>query len=192
MKLRQSLASLCAFVVASYSWPVLANEGGAMPQFDARWFESQLLWLALSFFTLYVLMRYVALPRVTRTQGNRQQNLATDMTAAQAARDNAERSQSANTKAMDDARATAGALLATAMADAAQHAAAQTTALDADVSKMLTTAMTRINQARTTAMATLEDSAATVAQQATSRLLGAVVDKNAALAAVKRALQQKG
>ena len=41
-----------------------AEHGGGFPPFDSHTFGGQLLWLAIAFGALYVLMSKVALPRV--------------------------------------------------------------------------------------------------------------------------------
>lgn len=50
-----------------------------MPQLDPTYFPSQLLWLALSFGLLFILLRYWALPQVTETIDKRQKTIDQDL-----------------------------------------------------------------------------------------------------------------
>lgn len=50
-----------------------------MPQLDPTYFPSQLLWLALSFGLLFILLRFWALPHVTETIDKRQKTIADDI-----------------------------------------------------------------------------------------------------------------
>ena len=58
------------------------EHGGGFPPFDAHTFASQLIWLALAFILLYVLMAKWALPQVGRVIENRQKRIADDIAAA--------------------------------------------------------------------------------------------------------------
>ena len=62
-----------------------APEGGhgAFPPFQSEHFPSQLLWLALTFVLLYVLMSRVALPRIGSIIAERSRRIADDLKAAQ-------------------------------------------------------------------------------------------------------------
>ena len=62
-----------------------APEGGhgAFPPFQSENFPSQLLWLALTFVLLYVLMSRVALPRIGSILAERSRRIADDLKAAQ-------------------------------------------------------------------------------------------------------------
>ena len=65
-------------------------EGGehheTFPPFDATTFASQILWFAITFGALYVLMSKVALPRIGSILENRKSIVDADLAAADASR----------------------------------------------------------------------------------------------------------
>ena len=59
----------------------LAAEG--MPQFNAKSFNSQLFWLALTFATLYFIVTYLILPRIRENIRLRKNKIANDLERAE-------------------------------------------------------------------------------------------------------------
>ena len=96
-----------------------------LPQLDTALFPEQLFWLAVSFAILYVLMAYVALPAVRRTQDNRADTIAADLKAAEQANEQAKAMMAKYEKALADARAEAQGTIAQIAAEAAKESAAR-------------------------------------------------------------------
>lgn len=84
-----------------------AEGGGGLPQFDTSLFPEQIFWVVVSFITLYMLMNYVALPRIAHTQENRKEIITKEVETARAAHEQAMASVAAVDKSMNDARAKA-------------------------------------------------------------------------------------
>ena len=95
----------------------------AFPPFQTQNYPSQLVWLALTFVLLYVLMSKVALPRIGSILAERSQRIADDLAAAQRFKEQSDVAHAAYEKALADARARAQAI-ASAMREQ-QAAAAQ-------------------------------------------------------------------
>jgi F-type H+-transporting ATPase subunit b len=74
------------------------------PPFHGETFASQLLWFAICFAALYLLMAKVALPRVGGILADRRQHIEDDLTAAQRLRDESDAELAAYEKALTDAR----------------------------------------------------------------------------------------
>ncbi len=161
-----------------------------MPQIAqlAETYASQIFWLLVFFgFTFFVIGRGM-IPRVLATVEARDAQIASDLSAAQAARDEADRQEEAWRVRENENRAAAQAVLAKAKADAAaateQRLAQAQTRIDAD----LAAAQARITASRDAAMSEIEVVAAEAAQDIVQRLAGVKVAKPAAARAVKEAM----
>ena len=84
-----------------------AEHGSSFPPFDTEHFSSQLIWLALIFGALYLLMSRVALPRVAGILKDRGDKISGDLGAAKAAQAKAEASGVELEKTLAEAKAKA-------------------------------------------------------------------------------------
>src|ERR1700741_1941410 len=78
-----------------------------MPQLDYHTFAPQLVWLAISFVILYVLMSAIALPKVKAAIEGRRHHLDGDLNPAAGPKEEAEATLAAYQKTLADARAAA-------------------------------------------------------------------------------------
>src|SRR6516164_5690211 len=74
------------------------------PPFDSEHFPSQLVWLAISFVLLYVLMSRIALPRIGGIMAARSKVISDDLAAAEQLKEQSNAAQAAYEKALADAR----------------------------------------------------------------------------------------
>lgn len=161
-----------------------------MPQIAqlADTYASQVFWLLVFFgFTFFVIGRGMV-PKVMDTVAMRDQHIADDLAAAQAARDAADEREEACRLRNNQNHAEAQGLIAQARADALAKSAKKVATAQQRFDTKLAEAETRIAEARATAMAEVEAVAAEAAQDIVSRLAGAKVDAASAKAAVKEAL----
>jgi len=110
-------------VAVSTATPAFAEAG--LPQLDVTLFPEQLVWLGISFAMLYLLMRYVALPGVKRTQDNRQALVESDLYAAKTSNEAAKDVAAQTEKALAEARAAAQTTVSTIKTEASKAAAEQ-------------------------------------------------------------------
>jgi F-type H+-transporting ATPase subunit b len=173
----------CAFAATA----AVAAEGhssGGMPQLDATKFAPQIIWLAITFAVLYVLMAKVALPRVAEVLETRADHVNDDLRRAEEARAESEAVMQAYERALADARGKAQAE-ARAATGAVQAVAEQR---ERDAAAVLqreaTEADARIAEAKLAAMGNVRSVATEVAVAATRRIGGFDVDPARAAAAV--------
>ncbi len=158
-----------------------------MPQLDPEVFSPQIVWLAITFVVLYVLMTRIALPRVGEMLEARQDKITHDLDAAATYKAEAEQVLADYEATMAKARSEAQSMLARAADERAREAARRQAELDARLDEELREAEARIAKAKEDAMAGLERVAGEIARDVAQRLAGLEVDARAAKAAVTAA-----
>lgn len=189
MRRMVSTAAAVSAVVAGA--PALAAEGG-MPQLNFHDFAPQLVWLAITFIVLYVVMAKVALPRIGAVLEMRADRIKDDLDRAAALKEQTDRTIAAYEKARADARNQAVAVGRTTAAALAQKAAERQTKVGAELAGRIKAAETNIAAARDRAMAEIRNVAADIAADAAKRLVGLQVAPAEAQAAVAAALKERG
>ena len=158
-----------------------------MPQLATADFAPQLIWLAITFVALYLVMWRVALPRIVDVLEERQRRIDDDLTAAEDLRREADAALAAYETARADARATAQ-RTASETRDAIRKQAADGEAeLDATLARENEESDARIRAAREEAREHVRDIAVDAARVIARRLIGADVDDAAVAAAVDAA-----
>ena len=154
-----------------------------MPQLVVEDWAPQLVWLAITFTTLYIVLARVALPRIANVLEERSVKIASDLDDAQRLKQEADDAMAAYEKALADARAKAHALAA----DTRDKVNAETDRQQAELSAKLVAqaqeAEVRIRDERDRAMSNVRDVAKDTAVAVVGKLLGNA-DEAAAAAAV--------
>lgn len=161
-----------------------------MPQIAqlAETYASQIFWLLIFFgFTFFVIGRGMV-PKVMATVEARDSQIAADLAAAQAARDEADRQEEAWRVRENENRANAQAVIAKGKADAAAKTEQRLAKAQTKIDAKLAEAETRIAASRDAAMGEIEAVAAEAAQDIVQRLAGVKIAKPAASKAVKEAM----
>jgi F-type H+-transporting ATPase subunit b len=163
-----------------------------MPQFDSALFAPQLFWLAIVFVALLIVMWRVALPKVGGVFQMREERIQGNLQKADTLKSEAEAALAAYQKLIADARASAQAEHAKAVA----AIAAETGSREATFSKRLdaedAAAETRIGAAKTEALSSVRTIAADLASAMAGKLIGVNVGGDAAATAVGAALKERG
>lgn len=162
-----------------------------MPQLNFQDYAPQLIWLAISFTILYLLMAKLALPKIGWVLTRRQQKLEGDLARAEKLKGEAEGLLAAYQKAIADARAQAQAELAKASAELAKTAAEREAALGAELARRAAEAERRIQAAKTAALGDTRGMAAELAQGLARKLAGIELSRPAAEAAVARVEKER-
>ncbi len=150
--------------------------------------SSQVFWLLVFFGLTFLVVGLGMVPKIMGTVDLRDQQIAGDLAAAQAARDAADSEEEAWRKRENENRAAAQGLIAEAKAKAAKAAEAKLAKAQTKLDKRLAEAEAAIEAARSSAMAEIEGVAADAARDIVARVAGAQVEPAAAEAAVKEVM----
>jgi F-type H+-transporting ATPase subunit b len=161
-----------------------------MPQIEqiAATLSSQVFWLLVFFGLTFVFVGLGMVPKIMGTVDLRDQQIAGDLAAAQAARDEATSQEDAWRKRENANRAAAQSVIGEAKAKAAAATSVKLAEAQTRLDGRLAEAETAIDAARTSAMAEIEAVAADAARDIVARVAGAEVEPAAAQAAVKEVM----
>jgi F-type H+-transporting ATPase subunit b len=162
-----------------------------MPQLDIATFLPQLVWLAISFVVLYLLMKTLGLPKVRAAIEGRRQHLEGDLGRAAALKVEAEAALAAYQKALADARAAAQETLRQTGERLAAEAAERQRQLSASLAAQIEAAEERIATGKETALREVRGIASEVAGAVVEKLTGMAPDGAAMNDAVGRALNRR-
>jgi F-type H+-transporting ATPase subunit b len=143
-----------------------------MPQFDPAVWTPQLVWLAITFIVLYLLMAKIALPRVSEVLEDREVRINESLRKAELLKLRAEDAIAAYEKTIADVRAKAAEEVRTAREQAAAESAERNARLSERLANEIAAAERRIDAAREAAIAGLRDVAVTASGAAFERLIG--------------------
>jgi F-type H+-transporting ATPase subunit b len=166
--------------------------GGAkppFPPFNADTFASQLLWFALAFGLLYLLMSRVALPQVGAIVAARAGRIADDLAAAQKLKDETDAAIAGYDKKLADARGNAQTIAGQTRDKLMAEADARRKTVEAGLNDKLQQAEKTIAQTKTAAMTNVHGIASDTAGAIVERLLGTKPDPKAVSAAVDQTLK---
>jgi F-type H+-transporting ATPase subunit b len=173
---RYLIAFLTSGAGALVALPALAEEKGAakagLPQLDVSLFPEQLFWLAVTFASLYLLMRYVALPGVKATQDKRKGVIGAELEAAKAANGQARAMGAEADKALAEARSKANATISAIKLEASKTASEQQAAQHKQLSQRLQQAEAGIAATRDAALKEIEGVAAGLAEAIVENVSG--------------------
>ncbi len=164
-----------------------------MPQLDLATYPQQLFWLLISFTVLYLLVRWVALPRILRVFRGRRERIDNDLKEAEQLRDKAEQArvalESTHAGALADSQAQHREVMQAIAMEKARHQEQLAARLGAEA----TEAERRIAAEIETASGEIPDIAVTVVQSVTEQLTGtAATDDEARAAVAAVAGQERG
>jgi F-type H+-transporting ATPase subunit b len=162
-----------------------------MPQLDLASFPTQLIWLAITFAALYLVMAYSGLPRLGGIIEKRRARIADDLDKAQRMKAEAEAVIAAYEKALAEARAKAQ----TVLRETANRLSAEATAQQKKLAEQLhiegAAAEKRIEAAKTKALGGLRELAVDVARAASAKLSGSEAITSHVAEAVDAVLKER-
>jgi F-type H+-transporting ATPase subunit b len=156
-----------------------------MPQLKFQDFPPQLIWLAITFIGLYLLMSRWLIPKIGTVLDARTARIEGDIAEAKRLKDETAKALADYEKALADARGKAGAL---AQADRDRLKAeidAERAKVESQLASRLAAAEAQIKAEKDTALGQVHDIAGDTVEALVQELLGIKVSKDEALAAVR-------
>ena len=151
-------------------------EREVFPPFNPETFPSQLLWLAITFVALYVLLARVAIPRIGGIIADRKGRIAADIARAESARADSEAALVAYEKALATARANANSIAEEARNRSKAASDAERAGIEAELATKLAAAEARIADIKTKALSEV----GAIAAEATGAIVKALIDADIA------------
>jgi F-type H+-transporting ATPase subunit b len=159
------------------------------PPFQKDTFASQLVWLAITFVALYLLISRIAVPRIGGIIEERTRRIEGDVAAAQRLRGESEAALAAYEKSLADARNRAQTIAGETRDKLNAAADERRKALEGDLNAKLAAAETQIAKTKSDAMANVRGIAVDAAAAIVERLTGTAPPAPAVTAAVDDALK---
>jgi F-type H+-transporting ATPase subunit b len=167
-----------------------AHGGGEnFPPFDPANVAPQVLWLAIIFAVLYVVMSRLALPRIGGILETRQDRLTSDFVEAERLKDESERSIAAHQQSLAEARAKAQAIANATRDQIHAEANANRKQIENDLAARLAEAEAQIGETKQQALNNVRGIALDATSAIVARLLGNAPGQSEVETAVDAALK---
>jgi F-type H+-transporting ATPase subunit b len=163
---------------------------GVFPPFQKETFPSQLVWLAITFVLLYLLVSRIAVPRIGGILEERSRRIEGDFAAAQRMKEDAEAALAAYEKSLAEARNRAQGIGSEIRDRLHAEAEANRKTLEAKLNTQLADAEKQIGATKAAAMANVRGIAVDAAAAIVERLIGTTPPAPAVAAAVDEALKR--
>jgi F-type H+-transporting ATPase subunit b len=160
-----------------------------MPQLDLATFPTQLVWLAITFLVIYVIMVSVGLPRVGGIIAARRSRIEDDLEKAGQMKSEAEAVIAAYDKALAEARMQAQITLREVTDRLNAESAERQRKIAEELAQETAAAERRIEAAKRETLGSLREVAIEVTRAAAAKLTGAELDAGRAASAVDRAMR---
>jgi F-type H+-transporting ATPase subunit b len=162
---------------------------GPFPPFEKETFASQLVWFAICFIGLYLLMSRLAVPRIGGIIEERRSRIENDLVEAQRFRTESDEALATYEKALADARANGQAIANETRDKLHAESEAKRKQLEAELNVKLAGAEKQIAATREAAMANVHGIATEATSAIVERLIGIAPAPVAVEAAVKEAVK---
>src|SRR6185312_15412798 len=162
-----------------------------MPQLEVSTFLPQLVWLAITFCLLYLLMARIGLPRVGGIIEARRRRIDDDLARAAQLKSEAEGVMAAYQQALATARAEAQAAVKQTTDRLAAEAAERQRQLSQTLAEQTAAAERQITAAKQSALSEMHGIAIEVGRSITEKVTGSAPDAPSLAAAVDRAMTER-
>lgn len=178
------IAAIPAFIVAVAA-AAHGEKSGGLPQLNPADFAPQLVWLGLTFVVLYLILAYVALPRIGEVIEERRDRVQRDIDAAERFKAETDAALAAYEQALSDARHKASTMAKDMRDKLTSETEKERSDVEGQLSAKLADAEARIAATKTKALTSVDEIATETASAVVSKLLGEEVSP----AEVRKVLQ---
>ncbi|MFV2051827.1 F0F1 ATP synthase subunit B' [Aliiroseovarius sp. YM-037] len=165
-----------------------STEAAGMPQLEFSTFPNQIFWLLVTLVVIYFVLSRVALPRIAAVLAERQGTITNDLAQAEELKLKAVEAEEAYNKALADARAEAGRIVAEAKDDIQADLDKAIAKADAEIAAKSAESEKAISEIRATAMENVKAVAKDTAKEIVTAL-GASADAKTITSAVTARLK---
>ena len=144
----------------------------AFPPLDSSTIAPQLVWLAITFGALYLLLSRIALPRIGEGIEARRDRIQRDLDSAERLKGETEQALAAYEQALADARANANAIAKDNRDRLAQRVDAKQKQVDAEIDAKVSEAERRIDETRSKALTSVDEIASGIVGPLVATLVG--------------------
>lgn len=160
-----------------------------MPQLDFSTYPPQLIWLAIVFFALYMVLSRLALPKIGSIIEQRRDRIASDLDEVSRLKEESEKALAGYEAALAEAKAKAHAIAQETRDKLNAETDRQRAEVEATLSKKTAEAEARIAEARDAAMAQIKHVAGDTTGAIVSQLIGGRITKAKVTKAVNEAMK---
>jgi F-type H+-transporting ATPase subunit b len=148
---------------------------GGFPPFNPSTFSSQLIWFAVAFGALYLLLKRAALPRIAEVLDGRRDRIVRDLDAAERLKGETDKALAGYEQALADAKSKAGTIAKEAQVRLTGDIERERVSVDSQIAAKVTEAEARIGTMKTRALAQVNDIATETAGAIVAQLGGGTV-----------------
>jgi F-type H+-transporting ATPase subunit b len=149
-----------------------AAHSAVFPPLDDTTFAPQLIWLAITFGALYLLLSRIALPRIGEVIEERRERVQRDLDSAERLKAETEKALASYEEALADARANANNIAKETRERLAQRVETKQKQVDSDIDAKVAEAEKRIDQTRAKALSSVDEIASGVVGDLVANLVG--------------------
>jgi F-type H+-transporting ATPase subunit b len=162
-----------------------ADHGGGFPPFDPSTYGSQLIWLAITFGVLYVMIARVVAPRIGGILEVRQDRIESDKAEAMRLKDETDQAIAAYEQSLSEARQKAHGIAQLARDEAKSATDAERAELESALTEKLVEAESKVAALKTQALTEVDSIAKDITSSLIEALGGASASDDQVNAAVK-------
>lgn len=166
---------LAAFYALAAGAADMPERKGGLPQLHVPDFAPQLVWLAITFGVLYLVLSRVVLPRIGSVIAERSGRIQRDLDEAERLKSETEAAIAAYENALAQARSKAGAIVKEMRAALAAEVERERARVEREVADRLADADARIAEMKSRALAQVNDIARETAEAIVTKLVGGKV-----------------